>query len=66
MSLDHGMVTAPSSFEGRGLDQRQILLRADTGTSGGEYLFVKDRAFLDVVEQSTLPDSPWRIGHTER
>lgn len=64
MPLDHGMVTAPSSFEGRGLDQRQILLRADTGTSGGKYLSVQARAFLDVAEQSSLPDSPWRIAHS--
>jgi len=32
----------------------------------GKYLSGQARAFLDVAEQSSLPDSPWRIGHTER
>ena len=32
----------------------------------GKYLSGQARAFLDVAEQSSLPDSPWRIGHAER
>jgi len=30
----------------------------------GKYLSGQARAFLDVAEQSSLPDSPWRIGHS--
>ena len=30
----------------------------------GKYLSGQARAFLDVAEQSSLPNSPWRIGHS--
>ena len=30
----------------------------------GKYLSAQARAFLDVARDSSMPDSPWRIGHT--
>ncbi|HKX55836.1 MAG TPA: LysR family transcriptional regulator [Xanthomonadales bacterium] len=32
----------------------------------GKYLSPQARAFLDVAEESSMPDSPWRIGHSDR
>jgi len=32
----------------------------------GKYLSAQARAFLEVAEESSMPDSPWRIGHSER
>jgi DNA-binding transcriptional LysR family regulator len=32
----------------------------------GKYLSPQARAFLDVAEDSSMPDSPWRIGHSDR
>jgi DNA-binding transcriptional LysR family regulator len=32
----------------------------------GKYLSPQARAFLDVAEGSSMPDSPWRIGHSDR
>lgn len=32
----------------------------------GKYLSPQARAFLDVSEEASMPDSPWRIGHSER
>jgi DNA-binding transcriptional LysR family regulator len=32
----------------------------------GKYLSPQARAFLDVAEASSMPDSPWRIGHSDR
>lgn len=32
----------------------------------GKYLSPQARAFLDVAEEASMPDSPWRIGHSER
>lgn len=32
----------------------------------GKFLSPQARAFLDVAEAASMPDSPWRIGHSER
>lgn len=32
----------------------------------GKYLSPQARAFLDVTEASAMPNSPWRIGHSDR
>ncbi len=32
----------------------------------GKYLSPQARAFLDVAEEASMPDSPWRIGHSDR
>jgi len=32
----------------------------------GKYLSAQARAFLDVAGDSSMPDSPWRIGHSDR
>lgn len=32
----------------------------------GKYLSPQARAFLDVTEASSMPNSPWRIGHSDR
>jgi DNA-binding transcriptional LysR family regulator len=32
----------------------------------GKYLSPQARAFLDVAQDSSMPDSPWRIGHSDR
>ena len=32
----------------------------------GKYLSPQARAFLEVTEEASMPDSPWRIGHSER
>lgn len=32
----------------------------------GKYLSPQARAFLEVAEESSMPDSPWRIGHSDR
>ena len=32
----------------------------------GKYLSAQARAFLDLAEESGMPDSPWRIGHSDR
>jgi DNA-binding transcriptional LysR family regulator len=32
----------------------------------GKFLSPQARAFLDVAEESSMPASPWRVGHSER
>jgi DNA-binding transcriptional LysR family regulator len=32
----------------------------------GKFLSPQARAFLEVAEESRMPESPWRIGHSER
>ena len=32
----------------------------------GKFLSAQARAFVDVAESSRMPDSPWRIGHSDR
>lgn len=32
----------------------------------GKYVSPQARAFLDVADEATMPDSPWRVGHSER
>ena len=32
----------------------------------GKYLSAQARAFLDVTEEASMPDSPWHVGHSER
>jgi len=32
----------------------------------GKFLSAQARAFLDLAETSSMPDSPWRIGHSDR
>lgn len=32
----------------------------------GKFLSPQARAFLEVAEAASMPDSPWRIGHSER
>ena len=32
----------------------------------GKYLSAQARAFLDVAEEASLPDSPWKVGQSER
>jgi DNA-binding transcriptional LysR family regulator len=32
----------------------------------GKYLSPQARAFLEVAEAASMPDSPWRVGHSER
>ncbi len=32
----------------------------------GKYLSPQARAFLEVAEEATMPNSPWRSGHSER
>ena len=32
----------------------------------GKFLSPQARAFLDVAEESSMPDSPWRVGQSER
>jgi hypothetical protein len=31
----------------------------------GKYLSAQARAFLDVADNSSLPDSPWRVAHSD-
>jgi hypothetical protein len=32
----------------------------------GKYLSPQARAFVEVAEEAIMPDSPWRVGHSER
>jgi len=32
----------------------------------GKFLSPQARAFLEVTEEASMPDSPWRVGHSER
>jgi DNA-binding transcriptional LysR family regulator len=32
----------------------------------GKYLSAQARAFMDVAEESSMPESPWRVGQSER
>jgi len=32
----------------------------------GKYLSAQARAFVEVAEEATMPDSPWRVGQSER
>lgn len=32
----------------------------------GKYLSAQARAFMDVAEEASMPDSPWRVGQSER
>ena len=32
----------------------------------GKYLSAQARAFLEVAEEASMPDSPWRVGQSER
>ena len=32
----------------------------------GKYLSAQARAFLEVAEEASIPDSPWHVGHSDR